>query len=347
MVMGSASTMACVIETMGLMLPRGATAPATSAERLRIAVATGRAAVGLQRTPRDVLTREAFDHALTVLAAVGGSTNTIIHLLAIARRAGVDLSLNDFHDAAARVPLMVDCKPAGSGYLEDFHRAGGVPVLLTALEPLLHGVAADADPPGDWQSTIRTLDDPLGPPGALSVLYGSLAPDGAVIKTAAATPGLLQHRGPAVVFESPDDAAERVDDPSLCITPDHVMVLRNAGPVGAGMPEAGSLPIPQYLAEQGVRDIVRVSDARMSGTAYGTVVLHCAPEAAIGGPLAHVRDGDMNVPERRIELLIDESELARRREQFEPPPLPTRGWRRLYAQHVTQADQGADLDFLG
>jgi dihydroxy-acid dehydratase len=255
----------------------------------------------------------------------------------------------------------VDCKPAGAGYLEDMHRAGGVPALLKVLEPLLDlstvGVTGRSlgellqgvDEPGAWQRTIRRLDDPLGPAQSLVVLRGSLAPDGAVLKAAAATPELMQHRGPAVVFDGPEDASRRVDDPVLGITPDHVMVLRGAGPVALGMPEAGSMPIPRYLATQGVKDMVRVSDGRMSGTAYGTVVLHCAPEAAVGGPLALVRDGDtieLSAAEGRLDLLVDVAELERRRRDFSPPALPARGWRRLYAQHVQQAHLGADLDFL-
>jgi dihydroxy-acid dehydratase len=293
--------------------------------------------------------------------ALGGSTNVIVHLLAIARRGGIPLSLDDFDAVSRRVPLLVDCKPAGKGYLEDLHFAGGVPVLLKALEPLLDlsaktvsgkslgEILRAASPPGDWQTTIRTLDAPLGSTGALAIIRGSLAPDGAVLKAAAASRQLMRHKGPAIVFESPEDAVNRIDDPALGITPDHVMVLRNAGPVGAGMPEAGSLPIPKYLAQAGVKDMVRVSDARMSGTAYGTVVLHCSPEAAVGGPLALVRDGDLiklDVDARRIDLLVDEAELAKRRKAFSPPPLPARGWRRLYAEHVLPAHLGADLDFL-
>jgi dihydroxy-acid dehydratase len=364
MVMGTASTMACMAETLGLMLPGGATAPSGSGERLRHAVAAGRRAVALASAPirpRDVLTRAAFGNALTVLAATSGSTNAIVHLLAIARRAGVPLTLDDVHEVSQRVPLLVDCKPAGTGYVDDLHRAGGVPVLLKALEPLLDlsvtGVAGQelgvclgrVPTPRSWQQTIHTLDAPLGPTGALATLRGSLAPDGAVMKRAAATPSLLRHRGPAVVFNSPEDADARLDDPGLGITPQHVLVLRNAGPVGAGMPEAGSLPLPRRLAQAGVRDMVRVSDARMSGTAYGTVVLHCSPEAATGGPLALVQDGDLielDVNERRIDLLVDEAELGRRRASFRPPPLPERGWRRLYAEHVLPAHLGADLDFL-
>ena len=364
MVMGSASTMACATEAMGMMLPGGATPPSGSGDRLRNAVASGRCAADLAcnpRRPRDILTRTSLINGITVLMAVGGSTNAIVHLTAIAHRLGIDLSLDDFHEVAQRVPLLVDCKPAGSGYMEDLHRAGGVPVLLKQLEPLLDLSATTitgetlsqllehVSAAGDWQSIIRSLDKPLGPTGSLVTLRGSLAPDGAVLKAAAASAELLSHRGPAVVFESPEDAAERIDDPSLEVTPDHVLVLRNGGPVAAGMPECGSLPIPRRLAEAGVRDMVRVSDARMSGTAFGTVVLHCSPEAAVGGPLALVRDGDMvelNVPERRIDLLVDESELERRRAEFVPPPFPERGWRRLFAEHVTQAHLGADLDLL-
>jgi dihydroxy-acid dehydratase len=272
----------------------------------------------------------------------------------------VPLSLDDVDAVARQVPLLLDCKPAGNGYMEDFHRAGGVPALMQALASQLdlsvRGVSGqelgellrDVPSPATWQRTIRPLADPLGLPGGLAVLRGSLAPEGAVIKTAAATQRLLQHRGPALVLDSPEDTA-RLDDPELCVTPDHILVLRNAGPVAAGMPEAGSLPIPRRLARQGVQDMVRVSDGRMSGTAYGTIVLHCSPEAAVGGPLALVRDGDMvelDVPGRRLNLLIEEQELAARRAAFVPPPLPRRGWRRLYAQHVLQAHLGADLDVL-
>jgi dihydroxy-acid dehydratase len=364
MVMGTASTMATMAEALGMMLPGGATPPSATGDRLRHASATGRRAVGLARegTPaRDILTREAFENALTVLAAVGGSTNAVVHLLAVARRTQVDLTLADFDRVSALVPLLLDLKPSGQGYMEDFHRAGGVPVLLKALETRLdtttvgvtgtplHELLEGVQEPQDWQRTIRTLDDPLGDAGALAVLTGSLAPEGAVLKVSATSPGLLQHTGPAVVFDSAQDAVERLDDDGLGITRDHVLVLRNSGPVGAGMPEAGSLPIPKVLAAQGVTDMVRVSDARMSGTSYGTVVLHCSPESAVGGPLGLVRDGDLirlDVPGRSIDLLVPEDDLAQRRTQFQPPPLPERGWRRLYAQRVTSAAEGADLDFL-
>ncbi len=364
MVMGTASTMACMAEALGIMLPGGASAPFGTGARLRQAVMSGRRAVAVAREqvrPRDLLTRAAFANALTVLMALGGSTNAIIHLTAIARRAGVPLTLDDFQRASENTPLLVDCKPAGSGYLEDFDRAGGMPVLLKALEPLLDGSAATITgatmgenlrgvaKPGAWQGTIRTLEQPLGGTGALVTLRGTLAPDGAVIKAAAASPHLLRHRGPAAVFDSAEDAATQIDNAALGLSPDHVLVLRNAGPVGAGMPESGSLPIPRPLAQAGVKDMVRVSDARMSGTAYGACVLHCAPEAAVGGPLALVENGDLielDVPGRRIDLLVEEAELARRRARFSPPPLPERGYARLHAQHVMQAHLGADLNFL-
>ena len=364
MVMGSASTIACLTETLGLMLPGGASPTSGSGDRLRNAVASGRTAVNLARSPirpKDILTQPAFENALKVLVALGGSTNTIVHLVAIARRAGITLSMADLQEASDQIPLLVDCKPSGSVYMEDFHKSGGLPVLLKALEDVLHPDPinvegrsvkerlADVRPPGDWQNVIRTVEAPLGNTGSLTTLQGSLAPDGAIIKTSAASPELFEHEGPAIVFDSPEDAAERLDDPATDITADHVMVLRNAGPIAAGMPEAGSLPIPKRLALQGVKDMVRVSDARMSGTAYGAVVLHCAPEASAGGPLALVQDGDrirLSVSERRIDLLVDDAELAKRRETFTPPPLPPRGWARLYAKHVLQANEGADLDFL-
>ena len=364
MVMGTASTMACVVEAMGMSLPFAGTAPAVSAHRLRLGVQTGRRAVEIaaaDRRPSQIMTEGAFRNAVTVLAAVSGSTNAIIHLTAIARRLGIELNLNDFHEISARTPLLVDCKPAGQNYLPDMHRDGGVPALLKTLSPLLDldvltitgqtlGEVLDgADAPQAWQSTVHALDDPLGPTGALVTLTGSLAPDGAVIKVAAASAHLLVHEGIAAVFDSLDDVDARLNDESLGLTPDHVLIMRNIGPVGAGMPEAGSIPIPRYLARQGVRDMVRISDGRMSGTAYGTIVLHCAPEAAIGGPLALVRDGDrirLDVPGRTVDLLVDAQELARRRAELKLPVLPPRGWSRLHASTVVQAPAGADLDFL-
>jgi dihydroxy-acid dehydratase len=364
MVMGTASTMASVTEALGMMLPGGATPPAPTGARLRHAAATGRRAAALARSPilpRDILTRAAFENALHVLAAIGGSTNAVVHLLAVARRAGVELRLADFDRVARETRLLVDLKPSGTRYMQDFNDAGGVPVLMRALRDRLDlshvGVAgralgellAEVAPPAEWQDVIRGADAPIKDVETLAVLSGSLAPDGAVIKTSAASGHLLQHAGPALVFESPEDAAARLADPDLDVTADHVLVLRNAGPVAAGMPEAGSLPIPKRLAAAGVTDMVRVSDARMSGTSYGTVVLHCCPESAVGGPLGLVRDGDtisLDVPARRLDLLVGEEELARRRGETRVPQTPARGWRRLHAAQVLQANLGADLAFM-
>ena len=364
MVMGTASTMACIAEAMGMSPAGSATAPAASGDRLRVGTVSGRVAVAAaveERRPSQVVTRAGVTNAAAVLAAVGGSTNAVIHLLAVARRAGVDFTLDHFDEIAGRVPLLVDCKPSGSGYLEDLHRAGGVPVLMKTMANLLDLDApvveggtlgdrlADVAPAAEWQTVVRSLESPLGPPRALAVLRGNLAPDGAVIKLSAATPELTQHEGPAVVFESPEDVARRIDDPQLPVTADSVLVLRNAGPVGSGMPEAGSFPIPRKLAQAGVRDMVRVSDARMSGTSYGTVVLHVAPEAAVGGPLALVEDGDMirlDATAGELTLQVSPEELERRRSRWVPPQRPVRGWRRLHAEHVLQASEGADFDTL-
>lgn len=377
MVMGTASTMACVTEALGMMVAGGATPPAPTGARLSVGVRSGRLAAELAhemaaeadggarcgRRPADVLSAASFQNALTVLVALGGSTNAVIHLAAIAGRVGLRVGLDDLDRVAARVPLLVDCKPAGAGFLDDLDRAGGMPVVLAELaaaglldldartvsgDTMGDRVAASGRAP-DWQRTVRTVAEPLGPPGSLRALHGSLAPGGAVLKVAAATPALCRHTGPALVFDGEADAAARLDDPALEVTADHVLVLRNTGPVGAGMPEAGSLPIPRRLAEGGLTDMVRVSDARMSGTAYGTVVLHVTPEAAAGGPLALVRDGDLirlDVDEGRIDLLVDDDELARRRAGWTPPPPPARGWRRLVVDHIGSATLGADLDLL-
>lgn len=364
MVMGTASTMACITETLGMMLPGGATPLAHSGERSRMAALSGMEAVNLAKKgfkPSDILKKKSFINAITVLAALGGSTNTIIHLMAIAGRAGITLTMDTFNRVFSQVPLLVNCKPAGTNYMEDFHTAGGVPALLNALKhhidtdvltvsgKKLGQILRKAPVPPKWQEVIHTLKTPFGAQGVIVTLKGSLAPHGAVIKKAAASDHLLKHRGPAVVFESPEDVMDRIDDPKLNITKDHVMVLRNAGPVAYGMPEAGSMPIPRYLAKKGVKDMVRISDARMSGTAFGTVVLHCAPEGAAGGPIGLVKNGDiieLNVSKRRVELCISKSDLQKRKKKAKPFIPPGRGWKRLHAQHVQQADQGADLDFL-
>ena len=364
MVMGTATSMASVVEALGFSLPGAAVAPHSSGERLKIAAASGRRAVemiGEKITPKSFLTKASFTNAVTVLSALSGSTNAVIHLIAIARRAGIELSLKEFDEISRQVPVLVDCKPAGTEYAQDFHLAGGVPALLKVLERFLDtevsgitgkplgDVLKDVFPPGEWQRVIRTIDDPVQGPGALTVLFGTLAPNGAVLKAGAADGRLFSHTGPAVVFQSPEDAAQRIDDESLGITPEHVMVLKNAGPIAAGMPEAGSLPIPKYLAKKGVTDMVRISDGRMSGTSYGTVVLHCSPESAAGGPMGLVENGDMielNVEKRRIDLLVDGEEIDRRRKLFAPPVTPERGWRRLFVLHVEQAHLGCDMDFL-
>lgn len=364
MAMGTASTMACLAEAMGMSVPMSATAPAPTGERLTHGVETGRRIVELVRrgiTAREVMSAAAFRNAAVVLAAIGGSTNAIIHLLAIAGRAGVDLSLEDLGRAAEETPVLVDCKPIGTGFLEDFHRAGGMPALLRNLRGLLDesamtvsgvslGELLDQMPKArQAKHPVGTVEQPVAPGPSFTVLRGSLAPTGAVMKVAAASPELFEHVGRAVVFESPADVAERIDDPSLGIGPDDVLVLRNSGPIATGMPESGWLPIPRYLGEKGVKDMVRISDGRMSGTAFGTTVLHCTPEAAANGPLALVETGDpirLSVSERRLDLLVDEEELAARRSRLEPRPVPERGWMRLNALHLQQADVGADLDFL-
>jgi dihydroxy-acid dehydratase len=366
MVMGTASTMAALTEALGLTLPGMAAIPAPLSRRLRLAEAAGRRIVemiGEDLRPSAILTRPAFENALRVLMALGGSTNAVVHLLAIAGRAGVPLGLDDFDRAARSTPMVANMRPSGKYHMEDLAEAGGIPAVMKVLAPLLHrdarsvtggslGALLDAVPaPGAWQDVIAPLDRPLRTEGGLAILRGSLAPDGAVLKVSAATPGLLAHRGPAVVFRDLADLSARIDDPALPVTPESVLVLQNAGPVGGpGMPEAGSLPIPAKILATGVRDMVRVSDARMSGTAGGTVVLHVAPEAAIGGPLALVRDGDpiqLDAGARRLDLLVPEAELARRRAAWRPaPPSAERGYRRLFAERVLQASEGCDFDFL-
>ncbi|HUF69176.1 MAG TPA: dihydroxy-acid dehydratase [Longimicrobiales bacterium] len=365
MVMGTASTMACIAETLGFVLPGGGSIPAVHSERLRFGERTGTRATALARnrgpTPRSLVTAASIRNAITVLQAIGGSTNAVIHLAAIAGRAGIPFDLADLDSAGRDLPVLVDLKPVGTGFMQDFHDAGGLPALMRRIAQRLdlRTPTADGRTIGDVLDTwpariddrvIRDTADPVAAGPAIATLRGNLAPDGAVLKAAAASPALLQHEGPALVFDGLADLDARIDDPDLPVAADHVLVLRGAGPVGGpGMPEAGSIPIPAKLARQGVRDMVRVSDARMSGTARGTVILHVAPEAAVGGPLALIRDGDtvrLDFAARRLDLLVDDDELGRRRDTLERPSLPPRGYARLYAEHVTQADAGCDFDFL-
>jgi dihydroxy-acid dehydratase len=362
--MGTASTMACVTEALGMTLPGAATIPAVHARRAAMAEEIGRRAVEIARAdlrPSHILTPAAFANAIAMLAAIGGSTNAVLHLLALARRVGYQLELEAFDEIAARTPMVANVRPAGEHLVEQLHQAGGVPTVLRALGPLVDSTAltvsgltvgeivAGARPPdGD---VVRDAGSPFKPAGGLAVLRGSLAPRGALVKVSAASSQLLVHRGPALVFEDIEDVARRIDDPELDVSADSVLVLRNVGPKGApGMPEWGMLPIPQKLLRAGVTDMVRVSDARMSGTAFGTCVLHVAPEAAAGGPLRAVRDGDpivLDVPARRIDLDIAPDELARRLAELGPArPRFTRGYGALHLEHVTQADEGCDLDLL-
>jgi dihydroxy-acid dehydratase len=364
--MGTASTMAVMAEALGMTIPGLAGTPAPDSRLLEQSHATGRLAVELVaagRTINDVITRESFTNAIVALAAVGGSTNAVVHLLAIAGRLGIDLTLDDFDRIGRDVPLLVNLQPAGKYLMEDLFRAGGLLAVLeqvrdrldpTAItvtgRPLVDHLTGNAV----WDAdVISSPDAPLLPDAGIAVLRGNLAPSGAIVKPAAASPQLLVHRGPAVVFDSIEDLHERIDDPDLAVTPDSVLVLRGCGPKGyPGMPEVANLPLPQKLLEQGVRDMVRVCDGRMSGTAYGTVVLHVAPEAAAGGLLALVEEGDiiaLDVPGRTLTLDVPEEELSRRRaaasltERF---AAPKRGWEKLYVDHVQQADTGVDLDFL-
>lgn len=365
-VMGTASTMACIAEALGMALPDSAAIPAVHADRLRCAEASGRVAVSLVENgirPSRIITEQSVENALRVLLAVSGSTNALIHLTAVAGRLGIDVPLQWLNKLSAETPVLVNLKPVGEHYMEDLHAAGGLSAVLRELKPLLnldcltvtgetlrqHLEKAD----GGYRDSgvIRDAGSPVDREGGLIALFGSLAPTGAILKRAAADAKLFEHEGKAVVFTSLEDLARRVDDPTLDVKPEDVLVLQHAGPGSAAcMPEAGYLPIPRKLAQRGVRDMIRISDARMSGTAFGTVVLHVTPEAAVGGPLALVRDGDrirLSVSRRRIDLLVDESTLERRRSGIRSlPPVARRGYDHLYHRHVLQATEGCDFDFM-
>ncbi len=365
MTMGTASTMTSAAEALGLTLPGAASIPAPDSRHSQMAVATGRRivdAVWEDLRPRRLLTAEAFDNAVIAVLALGGSTNALVHLIAMARRAGVALDLDRFDELARRTPLVANLRPAGAYLMEDFYYAGGLPALLQRVRDLLHlqSMTINGRTLGDNIADAKIYNDDVILPveralvasGSLAVLRGNLAPDGAVIKPAAAEPRLRRHRGPAVVFRDYDDLAARIDGPDLVVDENSVLVLQNAGPQGGpGMPEWGQLPIPKKLLQQGVRDMLRISDARMSGTSFGACVLHVAPESFIGGPLALVQDGDqieLDVDQRRLQLLVDDAELARRRAAWKaPPPRYARGYGALFAQQVSQANEGCDFAVLG
>jgi L-arabonate dehydrase len=365
MTMGTASTMASMVEALGMSLPGNAAIPAVDARRNTLAQMTGRRIVQMVHEDlriSQILKREAFENAIRTNAAIGGSTNAVIHLIAIAGRIGVPLCLSDFDQLAASLPCLVNLQPSGKYLMEDFFYAGGVPVVLRELGEagMLHRDAPTANGQPIWKNVaeapcwnrdvIHSFAEPFKPNAGIAVLRGNLAPDGAVIKPSAASPHLLQHRGRAVVFETIEEFHSRIDDEALDIDENCVMVLKNCGPRGyPGMAEVGNMPLPPKLLRKGVTDMVRISDARMSGTAYGTVVLHVSPEAAAGGTLALVQSGDvivLDVPQRLLRLEVDDATLAARRTKWTPPPPPERGWLKLYVEHVMQADKGADLDFL-
>lgn len=367
MVMGTASTMALCTEAMGMMLPGGSCVPAVMADRLRQAEASGARAVALAKerlTPDKIMTVEAFENALRVLFAVGGSTNAIVHLAAMAGRLGIKLDLDAFDKMGRETPVLVDLKPTGQGYMEDLYKAGGLAVILRELKHQLNlkaltvtgktlGEDMAGAPPAWDQKVVRKFKNPVFAGGSIAVLRGNLAPGGAIIKQAAMDPKLVRHEGRAVVFESLEDMANRVDDPKLDVNADDILVLKNAGPKGApGMPEAGYLPIPKKLAAKGVKDMVRISDARMSGTAFGAIVLHVTPESAMGGTLALVQNGDrirLDVPARKLALLVSDAKLAARRKRWKAPAArkdDSRGYRKLFMDQITQADEGCDFTFL-
>ncbi len=364
MTMGTASTMTSIAESMGFTLPGASSIPASDSNHQRMAAQSGRQAVEnvwQDRKPTQMATMKAFENAIITDMAIGGSTNAIVHLVAMARRAGLDLPLETFDEISQRVPFILDVRPSGRFLMEDFYYAGGLRALLNQLDDLLHldcptvnGKTLGENIEGAKAhntAVIRSIDNPVSSASGTAILRGNLAPNGAVIKQAAADPRFWQHTGPAVVFKDYSDLAARIDDPDLDVTENSVLVLQNVGPKGApGMPEWGMLPIPKKLLEQGVRDMVRVSDARMSGTSYGTCVLHVSPESAIGGPLALLQDGDeitLNIPARQFSVNLTDAELEARRAAWSPPaPHYTRGYGKLYLDHVTQAEHGCDFDFL-
>ena len=364
-VMGTASTMACIAEALGMTVPGGASPPAVTADRMRVAEETGRQAVRMAQegmTIDQILTEKSLANAMRVLLAIGGSTNAIIHLTAIAGRLGLEVDLDALDRMGRETPVLLDLKPTGQHYMEDFHHAGGMATLLRELKPLLHldamtvtgktlGEEIEAAGSGFKQDVVKTREQPIYPQGGIAVLRGNLAPGGAIIKQSAADPGLMEHEGRAVVFENIEDLVARIDRADLEVNAQDILVLKNIGPKGApGMPEAGYIPIPQKLARAGVKDMIRISDGRMSGTAFGTIVLHVTPESAIGGRLAYVQTGDrirLSVSNRALTLLVSDDVLAKRAQE-NPVVIPTadRGYRKLFLETVTQADQGADFTFL-
>jgi dihydroxy-acid dehydratase len=365
-VMGTASTMACVAEALGMSVPGGASPPAVTADRIRVAEKTGEIAVAMIKrnlTPDKIITTKSLENALRVLLAIGGSTNAIIHLTAIAGRMGVEIDFSEFDAMSAQTPVLVNLKPSGQHYMEDLHKAGGLVTVLRELKPWLHldamtvtgrtlGEEIESAPSPFPQDVVRSAQNPIYKEGGIAVLRGNLAPGGAIIKQSAANPVLMEHEGRAVVFESMEDLANRIDSEDLDVEPDDILILKQIGPVGApGMPEAGYIPIPKKIAKLGVKDMVRISDGRISGTAGGTIVVHVTPETAIGGPLGLVKNGDrikLSVSKRELSLLVSEEELAERRKLFKPFKLAPdeRGYRKLFLTTVLQADEGCDFDFL-
>ena len=363
-VMGTASTMACIAEALGLTVPGGASPPAVTADRIRVAEESGRIAVEIAKKGLSIdkiLTEKSFENAMRVLLAIGGSTNAIIHLTAIAGRMGFEIDLQALDRMGRQTPVLLDLKPSGQFYMEDFHHAGGMATLLRELKPLLHldaltitghtlGEWIEASGPGFQQNVVKSRANPIYKEGGIAVLRGNLAPGGAIIKQSAASASLMEHEGRAVVFENLQDMALRIDSEDLDVTANDILILKQIGPKGAAMPEAGYMPIPKKLAKAGCKDIVRISDGRMSGTAFGTIVLHVTPESALGGPLAYVQNGDrirLSVANRELSLLISDQELARR-QAAQPVKVPTaeRGYQKLFLESVLQADKGADFDFL-